>query len=333
MEDITSKSLEDRLLDKSVEAFILGLEIYNKPTIEYRIEGFSFFICNAWELMLKAKLIKDRTSIYYPDTPNRTLSLSDVVKKVYTDKRQPLRINLENVLDLRNTSTHFITNDYESVYAPFFQANVLNFIEQTQRFHGRDVTKRISQNFLTLSVSQNELTNEEIIGKYPPEMASKLIDKKEGLQKLQKEHSSNDLFIPIKHEFIITKDKHSANFSVAVNKNSDIDIRVVKELIDPNNRFKLSFNNVIKAINKQVQTKNIPFSYVNSEGSNEFTTYTLSLFNQFYDLKNDEKYCYEFGGTYRYSQQTVEFIVEAIQKDPNVIDNIKEALANGSKKR
>ena len=50
------------LVDKSIEAFIMGLEIYNKPTIKYRVEGFSFFICNAWELMLKAKLLKEGKS-------------------------------------------------------------------------------------------------------------------------------------------------------------------------------------------------------------------------------------------------------------------------------
>lgn len=33
-----------RLTEKSIEAFILGLEIYNKPTIKYRIEGFSFLL-------------------------------------------------------------------------------------------------------------------------------------------------------------------------------------------------------------------------------------------------------------------------------------------------
>ena len=33
--------IKQNLVD-SVEAFIMGLEIYNKPTIKYRIEGFSF---------------------------------------------------------------------------------------------------------------------------------------------------------------------------------------------------------------------------------------------------------------------------------------------------
>ena len=46
-----------KLLEKSQEAFIMAIEIYNKPTLKYRVEGFSFFICNAWELLLKAYLI------------------------------------------------------------------------------------------------------------------------------------------------------------------------------------------------------------------------------------------------------------------------------------
>lgn len=32
----------ERLINKSIEAFIMGLEVYNKPTIRYRVEGFSF---------------------------------------------------------------------------------------------------------------------------------------------------------------------------------------------------------------------------------------------------------------------------------------------------
>ena len=39
--------LADKLLDKAKEAFTLAIEIYNKPSIRYRVEGFSFFMCNA----------------------------------------------------------------------------------------------------------------------------------------------------------------------------------------------------------------------------------------------------------------------------------------------
>ena len=34
---------EEKLIEKSKEAFVMAVEIYNKPSIKYRIEGFSFF--------------------------------------------------------------------------------------------------------------------------------------------------------------------------------------------------------------------------------------------------------------------------------------------------
>ena len=84
------------LVDKSIEAFIMGLEIYNKPTIRYRVEGFSFFICNAWELMLKAHIINlyGEKVIYYKDSETRTITLELCVKKLFTDKQGALRKNM-----------------------------------------------------------------------------------------------------------------------------------------------------------------------------------------------------------------------------------------------
>ena len=59
------ENLEEKLIEKSKEAFIVAIELYNKPTIKYRVEGFSFFICNAWELMLKAHLIRTKANTVY----------------------------------------------------------------------------------------------------------------------------------------------------------------------------------------------------------------------------------------------------------------------------
>lgn len=36
------EELIDNLLNKSEEAFLMAIEIYNKPTINYRLEGFTF---------------------------------------------------------------------------------------------------------------------------------------------------------------------------------------------------------------------------------------------------------------------------------------------------
>ena len=102
-EDSHMQELEDRLLNKSQEAFILAIELYNKPTIKYRVEGFSLFICNAWELMLKAHLLKTRgpQSIYYADNKRRTISLENSIKEVFTNNKDPLRLNLEKIIALK----------------------------------------------------------------------------------------------------------------------------------------------------------------------------------------------------------------------------------------
>ena len=79
-----------KMLEKSQEAFLLAIEVYNKPTIKYRLEGFAFFVCNAWELLLKAYIIKNSgmQSIYYKDKPERTIALTDCIKKVFTNKKE-----------------------------------------------------------------------------------------------------------------------------------------------------------------------------------------------------------------------------------------------------
>ena len=74
------------LLNKSEEAYLMAIEIINKPTINYRTEGFCFFICNAWELLLKAYLInksKDISIINYKDDSSRTIGLDECVKNIY----------------------------------------------------------------------------------------------------------------------------------------------------------------------------------------------------------------------------------------------------------
>ena len=49
------------LANKSVQAAIAAIEIYNKPNFLYREEAFSLLMTNAFELLLKAKWLLDRS--------------------------------------------------------------------------------------------------------------------------------------------------------------------------------------------------------------------------------------------------------------------------------
>ncbi len=320
MEDI-----KKRLVDKSIEAFIMGLEIYNKPTIKYRIEGFSFFIINAWELMLKATLLKRGDNIYFPDKPDRTLSVDVVIRKIYTDKNTRIRLNLEKIIDLRNISTHYITEDYEIKYAPLFQACVLNFVNEIQRFHGVDITKHIAQNFLTLSARYEPLSNEEIRLKYSPEIAEKLIKQSNELDVLSEEYNSSKFAINIRQNLYITKKRDEADFSVSIASNSDAKVTMIKDLKDPSDTHKYSYNNVVTAIQERLKKRNIRLGYAAG-----FNPYVLNLVVEFYDIKREPKYAYEhiIGNqhSYTYSQQFIDFIISEIEKNPaNFVDSLKKS--------
>ena len=315
--------IKNRLVEKSIEAFILGMEIYNKPTIKYRIEGFSFFICNAWELMLKAELLNRGIEIYYKDNPDRTLSLDSSIKKIYSDKNTRIRLNLEKIIELRNISTHFITEDYEVKYAPLFQACVLNFVNEIKRFHDIDITKHIAQNFLTLSANYEPLTNEQIRMKYPPEIAEKFIQQSNEIEVLTKEYDSSKFAIPIKQNLYITKKKSEADFMVSVADGSKNKVSIVKELKDPANTHKYSFKNIITAVSNRLKKNNIYLGY-----SKGFNSYVLNLFIDFYDIKGAEKYAYKhtLGNheSYTYSERLIDFIIEEIKKNPEgFVDSLK----------
>jgi Protein of unknown function (DUF3644). len=330
------QKIEERLTDKSKEAFLLAIEIYNKPTIRYRVEGFAMFICNAWELMLKAKLINDGKSIYYSDKPERTLGLSDVLRIIYTDKNQPLRVNLEKILDLRNTSTHFITEDYETIYVPLFQACVINYVNEIKRFHNVDITQYIPQNFLTLSAKIEDLTENDIKLKYDAKTAERLLFTKNDIDITSDFEPSEKFAILVKHEMAITRSRNKADFTIAIDNNSKNKAAIIKDFKNPNDTHPYTFNNLQKDIARRIKNNKIPFEYnVGDKCKTIFSTHCLTLFIRFYDLKNNSKYAYKhiFGTneTYTYSQQTAEFIVEEVGKDPKgVIEKLKNKITPGT---
>lgn len=313
----------ENLLEKSKEAFIMAIEIYNKPTIKYRVEGFSFFICNAWELMLKAHMIKiyGDNSIYYKDNNNRTITLEKCVQTIFTNEKTPLRKNLLKIIELRNTSTHFIVEEYEMIYIPLFQACVFNFTEKMQEFHNIDMTKIIPQNFLTLTISMKALNEEEIRVKYPEEIANKIIDTDSRIKPIIEENN-NGFAIKIEHHHYITKNKNQATSMVHIDKNAKTGIKIVKELKDPNNTHKFTMKTAIKEIVHRLQLVGIEF---------DMNQYIFGLFNKVYGIKENEKYCYVHKQyaqpSYAYSIQAVDLIVGEIEKDPdNIVQNLKEKL-------
>lgn len=286
-----------RLVDKSQEAFIVGIELYNKPTIHYRVEGFSFFICNAWELMLKAYLIREKgeNSIYYTDKPERTISLETCISRIFTNNKDPLRKNLEQIITLRNTSTHFVTEEYEQIYVPLFQANVLNYINTLLRFFDIDITDKLGGNFLTLSVKMSDVSEETIKARYPKQVADHVL---RAMGKVGREITMTEnqkYAIPVRHDFYLTKDAKSATTAFTITKDATQAAFILKERHDMQKSCPYTMNKCLEMINQRIHKQKL--SFINpltkdESKRNRFNSFCFNLFVKFYNIKEDVKYCY-----------------------------------------
>ena len=313
---------------------MMAIEIYNKPSIKYRVEGFSFFICNAWELMLKARIVNTQgaESIYYKDSPNRTITLENCIKKVFTNEHSPIHKNLMRIVELRNTSTHFIVEEYEMVYIPLFQACVLNYTEKMQEFHSIDITELIPQNFLTLSVSMKALNETDIRAKYPGQIAERLLATSSVLSSEVAENN-HSFAIRIEHHHYITKDKSKATDIVHIEKDAEAGVQIIKEVKDPNETHKYNAKKCIQEINARLNRRKV--SMLQNGIATVFNSHHFSLFCKYYNIKENEKLCYVYrinkSPNYGYSIQAIDFIVGEIEKDPsNIIDNLKKWVKNKS---
>lgn len=131
-----SKKISNRLLEKSLSAALLGIELYNKPNVEYREESFAILIINAYELLFKAKVVEDTgkiNSIYEYEKKklvDNTSSKRDYIKKnrigepmtkgiislmnLLKNQKKISPNVIENILmliEIRDNSIHFVNRD------------------------------------------------------------------------------------------------------------------------------------------------------------------------------------------------------------------------------
>ena len=322
------KELIKKLLAKSNEAFVLAIEIFNKPTISYRVEGFSFFICNAWELLLKAHIINSygEQEIYFKDKPERTISIENCIRKIFTNDKDPLRINLERIIELRNISTHFITEEYEQIYVPLFQACVRNYSDKLLEFFDVDITEKISSNFLSLSMKISEIDPMKIQARYPKQISEKLLEVLSRIESSQKEIANENFAVFVHHNFYVTKNAKLATAKISITRDAETAALILKDIKDRQAECPHTINKAVEIIKKWIRKDGLNF--VNpkarkSEKVHAFNKYCFQAFNRFYDMKNNEKHCYKYDRTsspsYSYSDAALHLIYEEIQKNPEGI--------------
>jgi hypothetical protein len=164
-----SKSLA--LYLKGEAALIAAIEIYNKPDFAYREETFAILAINAWELLLKAKLLAENDSriqalwVYEhrkkaDGTPTireytrrnragnpQTIGLGQAITRLeaqpHTRLPHEVRGNLEALTEIRDNAVHFVNARFALAKSvlEIGTACVKNFVSLAERWFDQDLSK------------------------------------------------------------------------------------------------------------------------------------------------------------------------------------------------
>ena len=138
---------------------LAAVEIYNKPQMSYRDECFVILLINAWELLAKAILSKNKQRIYAkkePGKPYKTFTLRQALKKaaVYFPASMPYKPVMENIRRLaafRNNTVHFYNDSgFSVVLYGFSQTCIVNYKDLVFAIFGHDITEEITFTLLPL---------------------------------------------------------------------------------------------------------------------------------------------------------------------------------------
>lgn len=159
-------SRSQRLLKTAEAVLIAAIEIYNKPDFSYREQTFSILATNAWEILLKAKLLalhqNDVRCLYARDKGNdavptgirykrnRTGNTMTIgidasmveLQKAGTAVPPAVKANLEALVEIRDNAVHFINASpvLAKQVLEIGTASLRNFIELGKRWMDLDLS-------------------------------------------------------------------------------------------------------------------------------------------------------------------------------------------------
>ena len=248
-----------KLLDSSVAAALSAIEIYNKPDFKYREEIFSILIINAWELLLKAKIVADSKerleSIYVFREDGRlkmnrantplTLDLNSALKAVRVS--DVITENLLALVSIRDSAVHlYATESLNYLVYTLGAAALQNYQKFVFQSFGRSL---LEYNFyiLPLAFAYNFKTLKAIDIDLEPEMIGSLLKSVSSAQ--DKVGSDEFHFVcEITTELRSAKKFVSAEPDLSVTVDSAADAKVVYRTQPLTDRYPLSYAEMLARI-------------------------------------------------------------------------------------
>lgn len=317
--------LKGRLLDKSVEAYILSLETINRLSVKYRVETFAYLICNAWELLLKAKIIEDsknRRAIFYPrkrGEPLRSLALRDCLKKVFPNENDPTRRNLECIVELRDEAVHLVISQVPKSVLSLFQSCVLNYHKRLVDWFGISLSGRVSVGMMTIvydfSPEQFDLTSPILRRQLGREVIEYLAGFQAGVrQEFERLNRPAEFSIDINYKLALVQKAGEADI-VLTKGESGLTANIIEVPKDPSRTHPYRQKEVIEQVNDALG------------GTTRVNQYEVQCVVNVYGIKKRPEFYYRGtvkGSPVQYSPTFVAWLLKEYERDNDFFKKVRQ---------
>lgn len=309
--------LKKCLVDKSVDAYVLGLETINRISVRYRLEASCSLFCNAWELLLKAKIVEDaggsEDAICRARSRKKvreTLSLRECLKQVIPNENDPMRRNIERTTELRDDAVHLVIPYIPSDIIGLLQASVVNYHRKLHEWFGTSLSDRLPIGMMSivydLSPELHGLTDNRLRRNLGPDAAEFLTTYCASLrQEFDQLQRPREFSVTIDYRVLLTSKSGEADMELSSGPADGPVTKVVEVAKDPSNTHPFRLKEVIEQVKAE-----LPGALMNQ--------YDFRCISKVYPIKNRPEYYYKGkvpNSPSQYSRVFVEWVVDQYRRD------------------
>lgn len=339
--------LAKALLRKSRDNMILALELYNRPSLENRLDSFVLCFSIAWEQLLKALLIeKDgETSIFTSRAKSgdirETISLRECLNR-YFKPESMVKMNISRIVYYRDQAVHLLMPEVQGIISRIFQSGVMNYGKLFHEFSDNTFLPPSHSGMISLVGNVRNPSNATLLAKYGNEVGEEIINLLESMKKESDKSDDIEFAIPLNVRLVFAKSDDEGN-TIALSKAEAgmeglANAIVVEKPVNRNKTHPFRTSDAVKEINKRLTEKysdDVLLSYLitspSKQGSNKISEYDFQSIA--YKLKwkrgsNKYHYLHENPETHYYSDEALEFLIKKVMSNKKYLNNARESYRN-----
>lgn len=165
--ELIKLNTSDHLFINAEEALISAIEIYNKPSFNYKFQSCIILLVNAWELLMKAIIcLKNGDTSIMSNDEKHTIYFDECLNKIIGSEKSLISLSLkENLLilyDIRNNYTHFYCENIDTVLYSLMSKAIDEFIKLAVNNFVLKNKELLSMQYLPLFFNIKKTTIQEL---------------------------------------------------------------------------------------------------------------------------------------------------------------------------